>query len=60
MAKVSQHDANWDQRLEELRLVAAANGGVAHVPKGNLERPELGEWCHHQARADPPPHDSLS
>jgi hypothetical protein len=43
------HEALWDQRLEELRLVATANGGVAHVPRRDPEQPELGVWCNTQA-----------
>ena len=54
------HEAAWDKSFEELRLVAVANEGVAHVPRGDPERPELGKWCDNQARADPSPHDSLS
>ena len=58
MAKVSANDAKWDRRLEELRLVAEANGGKADVPQGDPVQPELGRWCAKQARANPPPHDS--
>ena len=58
MTKVSKYDAKWDRQLEELRLVAAANGGKANVPEGDPERPELGPWCKNQARSEPPPHDS--
>ena len=46
-------EAAWDQKLEELRLFAEANGGVAHVSKGDPERPELGTWCDNQARSPP-------
>ena len=53
-------EAAWDKSFEELRLVAKANGGVAHVPQGDPERPKLGLWCMTQVRADPSPHDSLS
>ena len=53
-------DTAWDKSLEELRLVAEANGGVAHVPQRDPERPELGLWCMTQARSEPPPHDNLS
>ena len=45
----------WDERLEELRLVAEANGGKAHVPQGDSERPGLGVWCMTQVRRPPPP-----
>ena len=51
-------EAAWDQRLEELRLVAKANGGVAHVPRSDPEWQALGAWCHMQARDDSPPYDS--
>jgi len=51
-------DAAWEQSFEELRLVAKDDGGKAHVPQGDSERPELGRWCFTQARDDPPPHDS--
>ena len=54
------YEAAWDKSFEELRLVAEANGGVAHVSQLDTERRALGKWCDNQARADPPPHDSLS
>ncbi|KAJ1482958.1 hypothetical protein T484DRAFT_1951024, partial [Baffinella frigidus] len=41
-------DAKWSGRLEELRLVAAGNGGTAHVSQGDPERPALGTWCNTQ------------
>ena len=53
-----QRDAAWDQSFEELRLVAKANGGVAHVSQDDLERPQLGIWCRTQARRPTPPHES--
>ena len=53
-------EAAWDKSFEELRLVAAADGGVAHVSTSDPDRQALGEWCNTQARADPPPHDTLS
>ena len=53
-------EATWDQSFKKLRLFAEANGGVAHVPTNDPERPELGDWCRTQARADAPPHDSSS
>jgi len=40
--------------LEELRLVAEGNGGVANVPEGSSERKDLGKWCSKQARPPPP------
>ncbi|KAJ1486856.1 hypothetical protein T484DRAFT_1890083 [Baffinella frigidus] len=40
-----KQDMNWSQRLEELRVVAEGNGGDAHVPQGDPERPQLGTWC---------------
>ena len=52
-------EAAWDQRLKELRQVAEANGGVAHVSRLDPDRPALGVWCMTQARAHPAPHDSL-
>ena len=58
LATMSTKDAAWDQRLEELRQVAVANGGVAHVSTLDPERSALGVWCMNQARAHPPPHDS--
>ena len=48
-AQVHRNTAR-DQRLEELRLFAEGNGGVAHVSRTDPDRPELGEWCHTQAR----------
>jgi len=48
------HDAKWDQSLEELRLVAAGNGGLANVSKKDPQRPELGKWCERQARRSSP------
>ena len=48
----------WEQSFEELRLVAKANGGQAHVSTLDLERRELAEWCVTQVRDDPPLHDS--
>ena len=47
-------EAAWNQRLEELRLFAKDHGGVAHVLGGDPERPELGTWCHNQARCPSP------
>ncbi|KAJ1487343.1 hypothetical protein T484DRAFT_1786831, partial [Baffinella frigidus] len=38
-------EAAWDQSFEELRLVAAGNGGVANVSQMDPEQPELGTWC---------------
>ena len=49
-----QRDAAWDQRLEELRLFAEANRGVANVPRDDPEHPALGDWCHSQVRRPPP------
>ena len=43
-------EAAWDQRLEELRLVAEGNGGVANVLETDPDRSELGVWCSNQAR----------
>ena len=39
------YEAAWKKSFEELRLFAKANGGVAHVPKRDPERPMLGRWC---------------
>ena len=47
-------EAAWDQRLEELRLFAEGNEGVAHVSDGDPERPELGTWCRNQVRCPCP------
>ena len=47
-------EAAWNQRLEELRLFAEGNGGVAHVSTTDPEQPELGSWCHKQARRPSP------
>ena len=46
----SFHEDKWNQSFEKLRLFAEANGGVAHVPQGDPEQPELGEWCVTQVR----------
>ncbi|KAJ1472545.1 hypothetical protein T484DRAFT_1839932 [Baffinella frigidus] len=43
-----RQEVAWNQRLEELRLVAEGNGGVAHVHQRDPERPELGRWCDNQ------------
>ncbi|KAJ1467830.1 hypothetical protein T484DRAFT_2317421, partial [Baffinella frigidus] len=40
-------DAKWNTRLEELRLIAAGNGGVVHVSQGYPEL-KLGAWCNNQ------------
>ena len=40
----------WDTSFEELRAVAAGNGGVAHVTRRDPERPALGRWCNEQVR----------
>ena len=45
----AKDEARWDQRLEELRLVAEANGGVAEVSVGEPERVALRTWCNRQA-----------
>ena len=47
-------DAAWEQSLEELRLVAEASGGVAHVLWTDPERPGLARWCAYQARRTSP------
>ena len=44
----------WEQSLEELRLVAEGNGGVANVSRTDMERPGLGKWCSNQARRTSP------
>ena len=43
-------EAAWDQSFEELCTVSKANGGTAHVTRGDLERPELAIWCSAQVR----------
>jgi hypothetical protein len=43
-------DAAWEERREELRLVAAANGGKAHAKHSDPERKHLAAWCTKQAR----------
>ncbi|KAJ1486431.1 hypothetical protein T484DRAFT_1789583 [Baffinella frigidus] len=43
-AQVSRNDAAWDERLEELRLFAQGNGGLANVSQRDPERPGLGRW----------------
>jgi len=52
-------EAAWEQSYKELCLVSDANGGVAHVSTLDPGRQILGVWCMHQARAHPPPHNSL-
>jgi len=47
----ARDEVAWNLMLEQLREVAEADGGVAHVPQGDT----LGWWCMHQARADPHP-----
>ena len=49
------HEAAWDKSFEELRLVAVANEGVAHVPRGDPERPELGMVVPEPGARRPPP-----
>ncbi|KAJ1472546.1 hypothetical protein T484DRAFT_1975134 [Baffinella frigidus] len=39
------HEEAWEQSFEELLLLAKANGGAAHVPRGDSERRALGSWC---------------
>jgi hypothetical protein len=46
----SKHDVKWDKAFDELRVIAAANGGKAHVTQRDPERPGLGTWCVHQVR----------
>ena len=61
LAKMSDHDALWNQRLEELIKIAEANGGEANVSqtRGPTERAVLGRWCRKQARRSSPAlHDS--
>jgi len=48
------HNARWNKRFEELRLVARANGGSANVPQRDPVRPELGNWCMTQVRRSSP------
>jgi len=54
MVGKAQHAA-WDELLEELILVKAANGGKAHVKQGDLERKKLALWCMTQARRSSQP-----
>ena len=55
MAVTPAQDAAWDKWLEELILVKAANGGKAHVKRGDPERKQLARWCDNQARRSSQP-----
>jgi hypothetical protein len=55
MSVTPARDAAWEERLEELHLFAAANGGKAHVKRTDPERKKLGLWCNNQARRSSQP-----